>query len=61
MTSGIGARVRRVGPGNVFRGNSPTFPSRIDGDGFRIQGANRVACDNSMRGAASGLANIACT
>jgi hypothetical protein len=45
--------------GGTVRGSR--LPARIDGYGFRIQGANTVACDNTARGAAAGLANIACT
>jgi hypothetical protein len=49
------------GKGNIFRGNALSFPGRIEGYGFMLQGTNAVACDNVVRGAAAGRANIACT
>jgi hypothetical protein len=49
------------GKGNVFRENTLSFPARVEGYGFMIQGANSVACDNVARGASAGLANIACS
>ena len=49
------------GEGNVFRGNTLSFPHGIKGYGFMLQGANTVACDNVVRGASAGRANVACT
>jgi hypothetical protein len=51
---------REWGKGNVFRGNALSFPATIDGYGFMIQGTNTVSCGNRVRGAAAGLANVAC-
>ena len=49
------------GKGNVFRRNTLEFPHGIDGYGIWIQGSNTIGCNNRVRGASSGLANVRCT